>query len=86
MATTAAIHADRDPMIQQHPREFFARELRTLVGIEDLGLAEPSKRFAEGVLSEVAPASISLSVRRHGEVPLRGLKDGQDGDRAAEEL
>jgi hypothetical protein len=38
------------------------------------------------VLSEVAPASISLGVGRHGEVPLRGLKDGQDGYRAAEEL
>lgn len=34
-------------MIQQHPREFFAGELRTLVGIEDLRLAEPGERFVE---------------------------------------
>jgi hypothetical protein len=26
VATTASIHADLDPLIQQHPREFFARE------------------------------------------------------------
>jgi hypothetical protein len=52
VATTASIHADLDPMIQQHAREFFARELRTLVRIEDLGLIEPGERFAEGVDAE----------------------------------
>jgi hypothetical protein len=30
VAASTPIHADLDPMIQQHPREFFARELRTL--------------------------------------------------------
>ena len=43
MATTASVHADLDPMIQQHPGEFLARELRTLVGIHNSGIL-PSTR------------------------------------------
>jgi transposase len=38
VATTAPIHADLDPMIQQHPRERLTGELRPPIGIEDARL------------------------------------------------
>ena len=47
VATPAPVHADLDPVIPQHLRERVAGELRTLVGIEDLGLAELGERLAE---------------------------------------
>ena len=67
VATTTSIHADLDPMIEQHPREFFARELRTLVGIEDLGLAEPGERFAQGVDTN-PPSGCSTDARNNRRV------------------
>jgi hypothetical protein len=35
MTTTASVHADLDPVLQQHPGERLAGELSTLIGIED---------------------------------------------------
>src|ERR1700760_1617000 len=61
VATTAPIHADLDAMVQQHPGEFFARELRTLVGIEDFGFAEPGKGFAERLDAEPRRQSVRQS-------------------------
>ena len=42
---TLAVHADGDAGLDQHVREGVARELRSLVGVEDLGLAVPDERF-----------------------------------------
>ena len=42
VAPPAAIHADLDPVIQQHLSELGAGELRALIGIEDAGLARVS--------------------------------------------
>src|SRR5271165_7104955 len=62
MAASAAIHADLDPMIQQHTRERLAGELRTLVGIEDAGPAEPGKSPAE---CSTAKPAVRVFDRRH---------------------
>src|SRR5712675_2429843 len=47
VAAPASIHADRDPVIPQHRGELVAGELRTLIGIEDAGLAEPGEGLAQ---------------------------------------
>src|SRR6476660_10335376 len=46
VAAPAPVHTDLDPVIPQHIREWVAGELQTLVGIEDLGLAELRERLA----------------------------------------
>jgi hypothetical protein len=52
VATPASIHADRDPVIPQHPGELLAGELRALIGIEDVGLAEPGEGLAQRLDAE----------------------------------
>src|SRR3954452_8869408 len=47
VAAPASIHADLDPMIPQHRGELVAGELRALISIEDVGLAEPGEGLAE---------------------------------------
>ena len=47
VATPAPVHADRDPVIPQRLGELTAGELRALIGIEDVGLAEPGERLAQ---------------------------------------
>src|ERR1700741_102481 len=47
VAAPAAVHADLDPVIPQHLGELITGELRPLIGIEDAGLAEPSKGLAQ---------------------------------------
>src|SRR5437764_2811206 len=46
VAAPASVHADLDPVIPQHRGELVARELGTLIGIKDAGLAEPSEGSA----------------------------------------
>src|SRR3954469_17081260 len=52
VAAPASIHADLDPVIPQHRGELVAGELRTLIGIEDAGLAEPGERLAQRLDTE----------------------------------
>src|SRR6202167_2982821 len=47
-----AVHADRDAVVGQHAGEGRARELRALVGVEDLGLAVASKRVLQRLDAE----------------------------------
>src|SRR5712671_3744831 len=47
VAAPASIHADLDPVIPQHLSKLIAGELRTLIGIEDAGLAELGEGFAQ---------------------------------------
>src|SRR3954451_20829987 len=47
VAAPASVHADLDPMIPQHLGELLAGELRPLIGIEDVGLAEPGEGLAQ---------------------------------------
>ena len=49
----AAIHADRNRPLLQHPRERRAGELAALVGIEDLRLAMPGQRRGHGIAAEL---------------------------------
>ena len=44
VAAPASIHADLDPVIPQHLGKLVAGELRTLIRIEDAGIAEPGER------------------------------------------
>jgi hypothetical protein len=43
VAAPASIHADLDPFITQDLGELVAGELGSLIGIEDAGLAEPTR-------------------------------------------
>src|SRR5438132_7424879 len=52
VAAPASIHADLDPVIPQHGGELVAGELRTLIGIEDAGLAEPGEGLAQRLDTE----------------------------------
>src|SRR6201997_3909740 len=52
VAAPASIHADLDPVIPQHRGERVAGELRTLIGIEDAGLAEPGEGLAQRLDTE----------------------------------
>src|SRR5256714_68305 len=52
VAAPASIHADLDPVIAQHCGELVAGELRTLIGIEDAGLAEPGEGLAQRLDTE----------------------------------
>src|SRR5689334_12002784 len=52
VAAPASIHADLDPVIPQHRGELVAGELRTLIGIEDAGLAEPGEGLAQRLDTE----------------------------------
>ena len=47
-AAPASVHADLDPAIPQHIGELVAGELRALIGIEDVGLAEPGEGLFAG--------------------------------------
>jgi hypothetical protein len=47
VAAPASVHADLDPLILQHLGEFITGELRPLIGIEDVGLAEPGEGLAQ---------------------------------------
>src|SRR5690349_20642237 len=52
VAASTPVHADLDAMIQQHPGERFAGELRALIGVEDAWLVEPGKRIAQRLEAE----------------------------------
>jgi len=52
VAAPASVHADRDPVIPQHLGKLVAGELRTLIGIEDAGLAEPGEGLAQRLDTE----------------------------------
>src|ERR1700674_5048927 len=52
VAAPASVHADLDPIIRQHLGELVAGELRTLIGIEDAGLAEPGEGLAQRLDAE----------------------------------
>src|SRR5271165_4024722 len=65
MAASAAIHADLDPMIQQHTRERLAGELRTLVAIEDAGPAELGKSLAECLDAEPRRQGVRQTPRQN---------------------
>src|SRR5436309_357118 len=51
VAAPASIHADLDPVIPQHLK-LVAGELRTLIGIEDAGIAEPGESLAQRLDTE----------------------------------
>src|SRR6202030_3804844 len=48
VAAPAPVHTDVDPVIPQHIGELVAGELRALIGIEDVGLAEPGEGVFAG--------------------------------------
>src|SRR4029077_6452408 len=48
----ASVHADLDPVIPQHLGELVTGELRALIGIEDVGLAEPGEGLAQRLDTE----------------------------------
>src|SRR4051794_23803724 len=50
--TPAPVHRDLDPGPPQRVREGRARELRALVGVEDLRPPEPGKRLLQGIDAE----------------------------------
>src|SRR5580692_10644869 len=52
VAAPASVHADLDPAIPQHIGELVAGELRTLIGIEDVGFAEPGEGLAQRLDAE----------------------------------
>lgn len=47
------IHTDLNPVVVQEPGEFLARELTTLISIEDLRFAVPGHRLLHGFHTEV---------------------------------
>jgi hypothetical protein len=47
VAAPASVHADLDPLIAQQFGKLVAGDLRALISIEDAGIAEPSKGFAQ---------------------------------------
>src|ERR671932_2898822 len=47
-----AVHADGDPGLEQHAREVVAGELRSLIGVEDLGPAMPGERLFQRLEAE----------------------------------
>ena len=48
-----AIHADPDSVILQQPGEIAAGELATLIGVEDIRLAETRDGFADRLQTEI---------------------------------
>src|ERR1700751_3479677 len=52
VAAPASVHADLDPAIPRHLGELVAGELRALIGIEDVGLAEPGEGLAQRLDTE----------------------------------
>jgi hypothetical protein len=52
VAAPASVHADLDPAIPQHIGELVTGELRALIGIEDVGLAEPGEGLAQRLDAE----------------------------------
>ena len=55
VAAPASIYADLDPVIAQDLGELVAGELRSLIGIEDAGLAEPAEGLAQRLDAELRP-------------------------------
>ena len=47
VAATAAVHADGDTVVLEHPGEGFGRELAALIGVEDLGRPIAGNRLLE---------------------------------------
>ena len=52
VAAPAPVHTDLDPVIPQHIGELVTGELRALIGIEDVGLAEPGESLAQRLDAE----------------------------------
>src|SRR5437763_12313372 len=65
VAAPASIHADLDPVIPQHLSKLIAGELRTLIGIEDAGLAELGEGFAQCLDTEPRRQRIRQSPGQH---------------------
>src|SRR5436305_13396943 len=65
VAAPASIHADRDPVIPQHRGELVARELGTLIGIKDAGLAAPSEAFAQRLDTKPCRQRVRQAPRQH---------------------
>ena len=52
VAAPASVHADLDPVIPQPLGKLLAGELRALISIEDVGLAEPGEGLAQRLDTE----------------------------------
>src|SRR5260370_30218396 len=65
VAASASIHADFDPVIPQHRGELVAGELRTLIGIEDVRLAEPGEGLAQRLDAEPCRHRVRQSPGQH---------------------
>src|SRR5438309_11253109 len=65
VAAPASVHADLDPVIPQHVGELLAGELRALIGIEDAGLAEPGKSFAQRLHAEARSERVRQPPGQH---------------------
>src|ERR1700739_5104446 len=65
VAAPASVHADLDPMIPQHLGELRAGELRPLISIEDVGLAEPGEGLAQRLDAEPRRQRVRQPPRQH---------------------
>src|SRR5208337_4562834 len=60
-----AVHADGDAALAQRRREGFRGELRALVGVEDLRLAEASERLLQRLDAEAGVERVGQAPRQH---------------------
>ena len=59
----SAIYQDFNPGLLQHGSEVDGGELRTLIGVEDVGLAMPGKRFIDRLDTECNPAALAVAAQ-----------------------